>query len=243
MAFHAEQAGRCVPGTFNYYALSVDGRHYLPIGAKVVVASRLQLGNIRPVGERSGQRAVLEEVLSRRRDAAFAGGADTKSARSAIRDCRSAATACGVQRGAARRSPRQAGRGALPRRRQRVGGLLGHGPQRSALRGRSRAALPDADRPDPVRLSAISSIRIPTCSSTASRSSAAGAFTSASGRRSRAMQRFRRIRDVLDGLFTRVILVLDAGRRRDRGHRHRVADGVVQELAARLHRARSRASI
>jgi outer membrane protein assembly complex protein YaeT len=49
-AFHTEQAGRFVPGTFNYYAVAVDGRHYLPIGDKVVFASRLQLGNIRPSG-------------------------------------------------------------------------------------------------------------------------------------------------------------------------------------------------
>ena len=34
IAFHAEQAGRLVPGTFNYYAVSVDGRHYLPIGER-----------------------------------------------------------------------------------------------------------------------------------------------------------------------------------------------------------------
>jgi outer membrane protein assembly complex protein YaeT len=50
VSFHAEQAGRWVPGTFNYYALSADARHYLPIGQNLVVASRLQLGNIRPVG-------------------------------------------------------------------------------------------------------------------------------------------------------------------------------------------------
>ena len=51
-AFHAEQAGRLVPGTFNYYAASIDGRHYLPIiGESVVLASRLQLGNIRPFGQ------------------------------------------------------------------------------------------------------------------------------------------------------------------------------------------------
>jgi len=50
VAFHAEQAGRIVPGTYNYYAVSADGRHYLPITEKVVLASRLQFGNIRPVG-------------------------------------------------------------------------------------------------------------------------------------------------------------------------------------------------
>ena len=39
-----------LPGTFNYYAISADGRHYLPFGDHVVLASRLQVGNIRPVG-------------------------------------------------------------------------------------------------------------------------------------------------------------------------------------------------
>jgi outer membrane protein assembly complex protein YaeT len=51
LAFHTEQAGRVVPGTFNYYAISGDARHYLPIrGPSLVLASRLQIGNIRPVG-------------------------------------------------------------------------------------------------------------------------------------------------------------------------------------------------
>jgi outer membrane protein insertion porin family/translocation and assembly module TamA len=51
LAFHTEQAGRIVRGKFNYYALSIDGRHYLPIGGEgIVLASRLQFGNIRPVG-------------------------------------------------------------------------------------------------------------------------------------------------------------------------------------------------
>lgn len=50
IAFHAEEAGRLLPGTFNYYATSIDGRQYLPLGSKLVVASRVQLGNIRPVG-------------------------------------------------------------------------------------------------------------------------------------------------------------------------------------------------
>jgi len=50
VALHTEEAGRLLPGTFNYYAISGDGRHYLPIGDRIVVASRLQFGNIRPVG-------------------------------------------------------------------------------------------------------------------------------------------------------------------------------------------------
>src|SRR5207245_2974390 len=50
LAFHTEEAGRVVPGTFNYYAIAADGRHYLPISHKLVLPSRLQLGNIRPSG-------------------------------------------------------------------------------------------------------------------------------------------------------------------------------------------------
>jgi outer membrane protein assembly complex protein YaeT len=51
IAFHAEEAGRLLPGTFNYYATSIDGRHYLPVVSdRVTLASRLQIGNIRPVG-------------------------------------------------------------------------------------------------------------------------------------------------------------------------------------------------
>src|SRR5207247_4360886 len=48
VAFHAEQAGRFVPGSFDYYAMSIDGRQYLPISEKIVLASRLMLGNLRP---------------------------------------------------------------------------------------------------------------------------------------------------------------------------------------------------
>jgi len=50
LAVHAEDAGRLLPGTFQYYAVSGDGRHYLPIGERIVFASRLQFGNIHPVG-------------------------------------------------------------------------------------------------------------------------------------------------------------------------------------------------
>ena len=68
VAFHAEQAGRLVPGTFNYYAVSADGRHYLPLSERLVVASRAA-DRQHPAGRRgSEQRAVLEEVLPRRRD-------------------------------------------------------------------------------------------------------------------------------------------------------------------------------
>jgi outer membrane protein assembly complex protein YaeT len=49
VAFHTENAGRLTPGTFNYYTISGDVRHYLPISDSIVFASRAQIGNIRPV--------------------------------------------------------------------------------------------------------------------------------------------------------------------------------------------------
>lgn len=51
LAFHTESAGRFLPGAFNYFALSVDGRHYLPIGDRLVVANRVQVGSIDDRGE------------------------------------------------------------------------------------------------------------------------------------------------------------------------------------------------
>lgn len=54
MTFHAEQAGRWLPGTFNYVALSSDVRHYLPIRARVVVANRIQVGNITAAADTPG---------------------------------------------------------------------------------------------------------------------------------------------------------------------------------------------
>ncbi|HKB12463.1 MAG TPA: BamA/TamA family outer membrane protein [Vicinamibacterales bacterium] len=50
LAFHTEQAGQILPGSFKYTAWSADGRHYLPISDKITLASRLQLGNLRPDG-------------------------------------------------------------------------------------------------------------------------------------------------------------------------------------------------
>lgn len=51
LAFHTEEAGRFLPGTFNYYALSLDGRHYLSLGPHVVLANRAQLGAINARGD------------------------------------------------------------------------------------------------------------------------------------------------------------------------------------------------
>lgn len=43
---HAEQAGRWLWGTFNYWSLSGEGRHYVSLGRRVVVANRLRVGAI-----------------------------------------------------------------------------------------------------------------------------------------------------------------------------------------------------
>jgi outer membrane protein assembly complex protein YaeT len=50
VSFHAEDAGRVLGGTFNYFAVAADARQYLSFSDRVVLASRLQLGNIRPAG-------------------------------------------------------------------------------------------------------------------------------------------------------------------------------------------------
>jgi outer membrane protein assembly complex protein YaeT len=55
LAFHSEVAGKALPGTYNYDAVSLDGRHYLPIGEKLVIANRVQIGNINPRGDDPAQ--------------------------------------------------------------------------------------------------------------------------------------------------------------------------------------------
>jgi outer membrane protein assembly complex protein YaeT len=48
IAFHAEDASSILRGTFGYLAGSIDARQYLPLTDALVIASRGQLGNIRP---------------------------------------------------------------------------------------------------------------------------------------------------------------------------------------------------
>jgi outer membrane protein assembly complex protein YaeT len=43
-ALHFEQAGGWLPGSFDYYTLSGDLRHYQPLPARAVIASRVQWG-------------------------------------------------------------------------------------------------------------------------------------------------------------------------------------------------------
>ena len=112
------------------------------------------------VGERSGQRAVFEEVFSRRRDEPpRLGPLRSQPAQ------RSGLPIGGNSLFAFSEEVRAILRG-------KFGGVLfldgGNvwaeawdiGPARSALRGGSRAALSDADRPDPLRCRATSSIPI-----------------------------------------------------------------------------------
>ena len=49
VAFHLEQAGQFLPGTFKYTAVSGDFRQYLPISHTTTLASRIQIGNLRPL--------------------------------------------------------------------------------------------------------------------------------------------------------------------------------------------------
>jgi outer membrane protein assembly factor BamA len=55
LALHAEAAGKGLPGTYNYTATSVDGRHYLPVSDRIVIANRVQLGNINAAGDDPAQ--------------------------------------------------------------------------------------------------------------------------------------------------------------------------------------------
>jgi outer membrane protein assembly complex protein YaeT len=49
---HVEQAGRWMWGSFNYFAVSAQARHYFSVGSRLVVANRLQAGSIDPVDDR-----------------------------------------------------------------------------------------------------------------------------------------------------------------------------------------------
>jgi outer membrane protein insertion porin family/translocation and assembly module TamA len=48
---HLEQAGRFMWGTYNYWSVQGEARHYLPVGNKLVFANRLNLGSISPQGD------------------------------------------------------------------------------------------------------------------------------------------------------------------------------------------------
>ena len=48
---HAEQSGKWLWGDFNYWSLSGEGRHYLPIGDRFVAANRIRVGFIDGFGD------------------------------------------------------------------------------------------------------------------------------------------------------------------------------------------------
>jgi outer membrane protein assembly complex protein YaeT len=50
VTLHAEEAGRLLPGTFNYTLFSGDVRHFIPVSRDLVIANRLQFGNIQAAG-------------------------------------------------------------------------------------------------------------------------------------------------------------------------------------------------
>jgi outer membrane protein insertion porin family/translocation and assembly module TamA len=48
---HVEQAGKWLWGDFNYFSVSGEARHYLPVMRRFVIANRLRLGTIDPLGD------------------------------------------------------------------------------------------------------------------------------------------------------------------------------------------------
>ncbi len=60
---HVEAAGSLLPGTFNFTAVSFDARHFLPLGERFVVATRLQAGNINPNADDPGNVPFSKKYL------------------------------------------------------------------------------------------------------------------------------------------------------------------------------------
>jgi outer membrane protein insertion porin family/translocation and assembly module TamA len=53
VSLQLEQAGSWLPGSFNYTSVTGEGRHYLAVSGRTVVATRVQAGAIHPSGGRS----------------------------------------------------------------------------------------------------------------------------------------------------------------------------------------------
>jgi outer membrane protein assembly factor BamA len=49
-ALHLEQGGAWLPGTYDYYLGTLEGRYYLSLGRRAVVAARLQVGTLDGLG-------------------------------------------------------------------------------------------------------------------------------------------------------------------------------------------------
>lgn len=69
VAVHAENAGRLLPGTFHYNAMSADARHYFPLNDRLVIANRAQFGAINAAGDDATQVPFSKKY--------FLGGAST----------------------------------------------------------------------------------------------------------------------------------------------------------------------
>jgi outer membrane protein assembly complex protein YaeT len=50
-ALHLEQSGGWLPGAFDFYSATVDLRQYTPLGRRLVLANRLQMGSIDGIGQ------------------------------------------------------------------------------------------------------------------------------------------------------------------------------------------------
>ena len=63
LSAHLEKAGSWLPGVFDFLEWRVGGRHYLPVGERVVIATRAEAATIDPSGESAalpfGQRYFL----------------------------------------------------------------------------------------------------------------------------------------------------------------------------------------
>ena len=55
VALHTERAGGLLPGAFNYTALSLEGRHYIPLSERLVIANRMQVAAINGDGDDPAQ--------------------------------------------------------------------------------------------------------------------------------------------------------------------------------------------
>ena len=66
---HVEQAAHVLTGTFAYTNFSIEARHYLSIGSRIVMAGRVRYGAIRPFGNRVSEVPFFKRY--------FLGGSDS----------------------------------------------------------------------------------------------------------------------------------------------------------------------
>ena len=224
--------------------MSADARHYLPIGERSCSPAACRSATSDPVGRRPDATCRSRRSISSAARRASAAGGATRSARSAGRGCRSAATACSRSaRSCARRcaassaaccssTPATSGPSRwafdLGDLRYAVGPGLRYqtpiGPIRFDV-GYQLNPIPDLlvnGEPADAPLAHAFQHRPGVLKRPRQGCCEPGWFECESSAAS----------------FTLLLLVLHAGGRRDGGGGHRLADRVVQELAARLHRSR-----